>query len=563
MRIRASALISQSTSETGIRVLLKRLLIGSPILLLLVLVLTFGLGFLSHAAGWHRALWEFGRVFVQQPGFVLSSLIQGEGVATLFINLDFADYQQLLTYREVALNRGASLPLASGADYVTVSFTYTTTETSGAMRLWQGPGDAFAEERWPLQIEMPEGSNLLGARWALLTPAGENALTSWGYLELLRREGFFVPEYHLVHLQINGKPWGLYSFQELPSTQTLVAQGRTLDQVWVFFDAQMYWAAYAGTEAALPGDSFAYAEIAAARAVGLTAEARAAALVEPSEMLPGDESLSPGDPLTVVQSVATQRLQAVARGELSPSQIFDAERMGRFLALTMLWQGTPALDWRALYLAYDPVSQTFEPMGGDLRGASLGREAALPDVFTTDPAIQRAYLQALVELSQPGYVLRLQVELGPQLDMLRLAAGSDLGYPSPVWDALLAHQERMRHILAPPRTVFADVTEEGDALVVRVRNVLPFPVEIVGLDLGERAFLPFDPDWVAAMDARSRDDVLSEISESLVLRGVLAGHAADDVYLYIPLSALPADSGDIQILTQLWGLETQIAVVAE
>ena len=128
------------------------------------------------------------------------------------------------------------------------------------------------------------------------------------------------------------------------------------------------------------------------------------------------------------------------------------------------------------------------------------------------------------------------------------------------WPALEAHQATMRHQIAPAVALLAALEPGEDGPVVRLNNVLPFPVEIVALDVGENVFLSADPAWV---DEFGRD-LLVEDAEGVVLRAATDSRVRT-VRLRVPpevLGHISQPASEISVVARLWGLEGQHVVVA-
>lgn len=487
-----------------------------------LLVLAVALGFVVHQQGWQRPLAGFAASLARNPTSTLTALLGRSDLPTLRVDMRFRDYQRLLDRRTEALRRGVNL--VSEQDYAPASISLGDTTVAVQMRLPAGSAFALSGAAWPFEVAIQDGA-LLGLRRFTLTPADATALSTWGYLETLRQAGLLAPRYELVRLVVNGSPRGLYALEELPTAEMLAAQGRP-ESVVVAFEPGAYWEAYARLGEALPGSGFQYAQAACA----------------PYDVAASDSC-----------SDAVRALRTLRASD------WDAERTGAFLALTVLWRGSAALDWRTLRLAYDPQSACFEPIGD---GATFTPIAPLPDALTDDPRLQAAYLNALARFSAPDYLTQLQADLGGELETLSAA----LGYPDLPWATLEAHQAVMRRMLAPSRPLLAWIEPDdavlAGALVLRLSNVQPFPVEVVGLDIGESARLSLDPAWVSESDRISLVDEPGTAAR-VVLRAAV-GSTPRSIRLRVPPEALPAggewvwQSPDaIQIITRLYGLDNQ------
>lgn len=515
-----------------------------------LLVLVFVLGFVISQQNWHRPLTAFVAAFVQRPAFTVAALFHRSDLPTLHVDLRFREYQRLLDKRDQALNLGANV--ASDLDYVPASIRHAGATIPVQMRLVEGPAEGLGGEAWPFEVTVEGGETLLGLRRFTLTPADATALSTWGYLETLRQTDLPAPRYHLIRLVLNGSPRGFYTLEEQPTPDSLTEQGRACEAI-VYFAPSTYWEAYARLGDALPGSGFQYAQVAV--------DCRPLAI---------DQTAASGSAPSIACVDAARLLRELQAGDLTPSDLFDAEKMGTFLALTTLWHGASELDWRTTRLAYDPGTGNLEPVGV---GQSFTPVTPLPQSLIDDPGIQVAYARALAQFSQPDYLTHLQADLSDDLEAIQLALGTELGYLELPWVGLKDHQAAMRRLIAPTQPLLAYVEAEDaadtSALMLRLSNVQPFPVVVTTLDIGENALLAMDPAWVIDSDQALLADVPDATSGTgIILRAAVAS-TPQTVHLRVPLDALPAgyewivqSPDQVYVITHLFGLEGQNIAVA-
>jgi len=496
----------------------------SGVLQAALLALAFVTGFVIHQQGWHRPLVSF----IQRPAFAATALLRRSDLPTLYVDMQFEDYRRLLDKHEQAMRLGVNI--VSDQDYVPADVRYDDTGAAVEMRLLQGPVDG----EWPFDVVLQDDGTLLDLHHFTLAPAGPNVLSTWGYLETLRRAGLLSARYHILELVFNGSSKGVYVLEEQLASEP--PDGERPGLSVVHFDHSAYWDAYAQLGDALPGSGFQYARI--------------VANCDPASLLCDD----------IVPS-----LQTLESGERAPSDVMDTDRVGAFLALTTLWRGTPELDWRTTYLGYDPATMRFEPVGAS---GGLSPIAPLPGYFTGDPLIQIAHARALIEFSRPDYLAQLRSDLENDMNGLQRALGAEMGYLELPWAALETHQAIMRRQLTPAHTLFARIeADEADtALVLHISNTQPFPIEIVGLDIGENVFLDVNPGWVIESDRA----LLVDTPDGVVLRAAIES-APRNARLRVPPESLPRghewdwqNPGEIHIVTRLFGVaEHDIVVTVE
>jgi hypothetical protein len=511
-----------------------------------LLILAFALGFIIHQQDWHRPLVGYVSSLVQRPAFTITALFHRSDLPTLRIDLRFEDYQLLIDKRTQAQRLGANI--TSDQDYVPAVMDHAGATVDIQMRLLEGAASELGGETWPFEVAVQGSGTVLDLRRFTLTPADTKVLSTWGYLETLRRTDLLSPRYHLVRLLVNGTSKGVYGMEEYPSIELLTAQEQQGDAI-AYFESSAYWEVTAHTGHAPSGSGFQYAQ-SSIDCAALSAH-------------PNNEG---GTADTAIPSKscieAFQTLRALQEGDVVPSAALDADKMGSFLALTALWHGTSELDWRTLRLAYAPTTAHFEPVG---RGIHPEPVTPIPSYFTDDPEIQAAYVRALTEFSLPRYLDQLEAELKVEMESLQLALGTEMGHMELPWSALRAHQARIRRQINPSRTLFATIESDDSALVLRLSNTQPFPVEIIGLDIGETAFLPVSPTWIAKADR----ELLVENHDGVILRATVASMPRA-VHLRVPLEALPLghewerlSPNAIRVVTRLLGMADQnITVVA-
>jgi hypothetical protein len=509
-----------------------------------LLILAFALGFIVHQQDWHRPLVDFVSSLAQHPTFTIMALFRRSDLPTLRVDLQFEDYQLLIDKRAQAQRLGANI--TSDQDYVPAAIDHAGTTVDVQMRLSEGAASELNGETWPFEVTVQGSGTVLDLRRFILTPADTKVLSTWGYLETLRRADLLSPRYHLVRLLVNGTSKGIYAMEEYPSFELLAAQEQQGDAI-AYFETNAYWEATTHLGGSPSGSGFQYAQ----------SSIECAPLPAHPD---NDQDMTDAAIPSQGCIEAFQTFRALQEGEISPSDALDVDRMSSFLALTALWWGTSELDWRTLRLAYAPTTNRFQPVG---RGIHPKPITPLPSRFTDDPEIQTAYARALSQFSLPHYLDRLQIDLKDEMESLQLALGTEMGHLELPWAGLEAYQASMRRQINPSRTLFATIESDDTALVLRLSNTQPFPVEIIGLDIGETAFLPVSSTWVAEADR----ELLVENPDAVILRATVTSMPRA-VHLRVPLESLPLGQewerqspGTIRVVTRLLGLADQSIIV--
>jgi hypothetical protein len=388
-----------------------------------------------------------------------------------------------------------------------------------------------------LSVDVEGDGMLLGMRRAVLAPATPDTALAVQYLNALRAVGLPAPKFAVVRATVNGSSWGLYTVEELVSAETLSQATGVPGGVVASFEAPPGMTMPPGA----PGSGFARAQLTVARAVdGASSDWVSAAEDNPA-------------PAAVVTE-AVDRLQGVLMGTVRPSEVLDAERFGQFMALTALWRGVLTPDWRTFRLIYDPASGGFTPLGTARPHSAL---APLPAQFLDDPGIQHAYVQALKVLSDPGHIT---VHLNDSdLLVAYLMLGGDARGADAPHDVLAANQSAMRVLITPLQTLKAWLLDDDGYLHLALEATEPYPVEVLGLDLGEQGVVVLERGWVLEP---SPGAALVD-SPEVVLRARITDVPVV-ARIRIPLDELShtvSDAGlDMWVVTRVWGLDERVPV---
>lgn len=480
-----------------------------------LVLLIFALGLLVGIQGWQRPVALFLDRFRQEPRAAFAALIRRRVLPTLTLDLAFADFQTLVDRRNLALVTGAHLPTA--ATNVPATLHFEGKSQSVGLDLLSGPAPLFEGERWPFVLTSWVGET----QRALLRPTEGTAATTEAYLDSLSRAGLPTTDYRPVQLLINGSSWGEYALETPPVPAAPLSGTTGVEPLFVYFDPVPLLKARQPSGESAPENSFAYARVVAAPALGLSAEERDRALRE--------------DPrLAASAQAAERRLEALLTGEGTPSELLEVESTGRFLALTAFWHRSLNLDWPSLAFRYDPAAELLVPVGNSTISEGI---AAAPSQLFDDPQIRRLFTAELARLAaaDPGSFGKPDAseELLPSVELVA------------------EHQAWVHRLLTPDYPLVGAVIVEEEALLLRLRNTQPFPLRLEALDLGEAARIDLDPAWIVSQDTAA---FVTSLDARVVLRSA-APMRPRYARLRIPLSQLPAMPAELRVVTALWGWE--------
>lgn len=472
-----------------------------------------------------------------------TTFIAANGLPTLAIEVSGDALQALLDKREEALSAGVLL--ASDADEVPASLRYEDGDPL-SIWLWLAGQDVapLAGDRWPYYVQIREGQQVGGLRrFTLHPPQSRQWLAEWAYHQALRGEGIASPHISFANVTVNGQAQGIYALEEDFTEELIEAQDRRQGVIVRFDDDLLRQDRAALSGAAASGD-FSAADMLAADVSAF----RADYIAERPE-------------LSVQAEEALGLLRAFQTGQLAPSEVFDAELMGRFLAASDVWGAGQAALWHNLRFYYNPITARLEPIGSD--GAPFATETALRETypfpdnpFFADPHVRVAYAQALARLSQPDYLETFREANQSTLESLQATLAAEYGPDAltPLWEQVAARQAWLGQRLSPVGAVGGSYAVEDAILRVELANATALPVEVVRFVVEGQRLTPekawLQPDSEAALMPDQEGVVLLPSGTDL-------SHAP--AQFVIPMDDLSA-TAEVSVVVRLAGLSETASV---
>ena len=495
------------------------------------------------------------RALFAQAEDTAKTVVETNDLPTLYFDIGFEEYQAMAELREEALQRG--ILLQDDDDWMPAEIRFQGETIPVRIRLKGDWLDHLGENKWSFRVKTRNDAVLLGMRsFSVQSPATRRYLSEWLYLEDLRRADILAPRYSFANVVVNGEDWGIYALEESFSKELLESQGRR-EGVIVRFDESLFWsrrALFGGLD-----DRWKFY----VDPMATTYES-----YEFSQVDEFDTTRVQNDPVLTEQATAALGLlRGFQSHQLLPSQVFDAELMGRYLAHTNLWGARHGLTWHNERYYYNPLTSRLEPIGYDAIPLDQ-RMARFTDLAQYDDlAMMEAYAREVVRVSQPEYLEELQGAYHDEFEryygaLVQEFAPGNLKAP---WDVLAERQAILLGALHPPQTVYAyqGSDDEGPTVDVQVGNILRYPVVLRQVQIGDQA-VDVQAGWVSE---GGRALLHQEAEPAVVLRRV-QGAVPEYVTLHVPASVvnqlLPAESSlysnTLQIVTSLFGMDDQIVV---
>ena len=353
--------------------------------------------------------WERGHAaFDNGPGLLSASLraapnliasaSSGENIPDLVLDVKFRDMRAIYEQRDEALIRGRIVQ--NEDSFVKAKIRGRDKTTPVKIRLKGDFTDHVRGEKWSFRVHVRKGETYLGMRYfSVQNPAVRGYHAENLYFHVLRDYGVLTPRYQYVNMMLNGNDLGIMALEEHFSKELLEAQSRR-EGVIVRYDENRVFSSADGPR----GNGFG----------GIYDDFRNAA----TDVFQGSKLIE--SPTLYGQSqIASGMLRAFSEGRVSASEIFDADTMGAYLAVSELMGAFHAIRWHNQRFYMNPITLKMEPIAYDasLKQRESGDEyisakEAMVQQMLQDPKIFARYKEVLSDLVA-------RVETGELIDSMR------------------------------------------------------------------------------------------------------------------------------------------------
>jgi hypothetical protein len=400
----------------------------------------------------------------------------------IVIDVKHPDMLMLAYKREQALAMGYLA--AEDTDYVPATIRHGDQSLRVKLRLKGDWLDQLQGDKWSYRVKVSGDNTLFGMKQlSLQHPRTRNYIYEWVYHQALKREGVIGLRYDFVRVTLNGKDLGVYALEEHFEKRLIENNGLREGPI-VRFDEGLMWAERFQQHRKFPdaqrNENGAYlsSAIDTFQTAGLLADPVARSQLEG----------------------AVHLLEAFRRGDLKTSEVFDVEKLAKFMAITDLMGTDHGSYWHNVRYYFNPITAKLEPIGFDgssrgrpireLRGSPAGtvidfdrpqvHDDLRPMLFS-DPVFFGAYVKQLERISEPAYLDAVLADLHDELERkLRILYG-EYPYTGFSEDLLRRNQEYIRTVLNPVKGLQAYYRQAGDGrLELSVGNIHALPIEVLG-----------------------------------------------------------------------------------
>jgi len=396
----------------------------------------------------------------------------------LSITVDERDMEQLRSVVDEARDRGVIMP--EGNEYVEAKLSGPEGDFKAKLRIKGKLTDHVQGSKWSFRVVAKKDGGFLGMkRFSLQHPGTRNYLCDWLYHRLSANEGIVALRYGFLRVEFNGEDLGIYAYEEHFGLELLEHNGRVAGPLFRF-DPALFWEHRLNEMQKLRFDEpFAAYQAAAVDAFG-------------------SSDLAKDDRLRGQFEEAVGLIDGFRRGELSASQVFDADRIARRHALLDLVGGHHSMDWSDVKFYYDPAAKRVEPVSYEsfsafplrtLAGSDrwVGKHEAgmdLHDQYFNDEEIFRAYVKHLERMSRKSWLDSTFAALEPALDSASATLYREFPYKELDRSIYYKNQKVIRKLLNGPKPFHAySGGTSSDTVEVAIVPIDGLPVEVHALRL--------------------------------------------------------------------------------
>ena len=272
------------------------------------------------------------------------SLIDHPALEQVEINISSKNYNKLLTKREEALK--SKILITNNDDWVKVNINWDGDSEKCKLRLKGDWTDHLIGQKWSFRINISGGKKVNGlTRFSIQNPLSRNYLSEWFLHQIFINENILTTRYDFINLKINNELKGLFSLEEHFTDELLIAQNRNKGVI-IKFDEGPLWEFRSEKRPKKEGGPIWY---------------------QSAEIIPfGTKNILNDDKLRQDYLNARDLLHKFQFSKGDIDQIFDIDKMAKFIALVDIFNAYHGLIWHNLRFYYNTESSKLEPIAYDL-----------------------------------------------------------------------------------------------------------------------------------------------------------------------------------------------------
>lgn len=334
------------------------------------------------------------------------------------------------------------------------------------------------------RVELKSSDSWQGMQtFSVQSPSTRSFLREWVYHQFLEYADVLTPRYDFIHFHYNDKTPLVYAYEE-HFTKNLIENKLRREGPIIKLTEDRFWEGVGRSlqQSRRPSDGF-------NKETALWA----------SETKPFKEGKTSKNPSLAKSFEVAQNLMHQYKYNLKPaSEIFDVERLAKYMAITDILQADHSLTWHNQRFYYNPATSLLEPIGFDGYGEASPDEPYaklyIEKVYTekhevteplyrifSDEAFVKVYLKYLNEYSNPDFIQKFLAQIEEPLAKREKFIQQDYKDYSYNRESILRRAIKIQEKIVPfsaSLQVFRKATT-GDKMEVEIKNVHIVPLEVI------------------------------------------------------------------------------------
>ncbi len=267
-------------------------------------------------------------------------------IPTLNLTVDDASMQQLQALRTRALQRG--LIVSESDSWVEATLDENDRYYDAKIRFKGDWTDHILGKKWSFRIKLKEDSLLYrGMRvFSIQRPESRQFLKEWLLHQILLDEGLLTTRYDFAFVKLNGKHLGIYALEEHFSKELMTSNQRE-EGILLKFEEDALWQLRLNND--LKYDSEGSVPIMLASDLGVFSE----------------KHIHKTPHLLAQLDTAKNLLYQYQFGQGMSSEVFDADKTARFLAIMDVMRSYHGMIWHNQRFYFNPSTNQLELVGYD------------------------------------------------------------------------------------------------------------------------------------------------------------------------------------------------------
>jgi len=290
---------------------------------------------------------------------------------------------------------------SSNNDYVKAMFVYKGDTLKSKIRLKGDWLDHIRGEKWSFRVKMKNDAWKDMKTFSLQSPSTRSFLDEWFAHKLFEKADVLTTRYGFVKLNLNGKDLGVYAYEEHFDKQIVEHRKRREGPIVKFTEEEMWLGQRLKSE------------------IGRVPNIPNS---EVCEILPFKKSRTSSSTTLLANFENAKNLMlAYKHWKYPASEIFDVDKLARYLALLNITKGYHGLTWHNERFYYNPITAKLEPIAfdcfqdhgvydwvkrtilGDIK-PSKSSHSPISDQFFLDEQVYNIYFSYLKKYSAPGFI---------------------------------------------------------------------------------------------------------------------------------------------------------------